>query len=71
MDGWVGVDVVQMNAGVGACVPAADSIPALLTALHSALCLCTGPISSFLVISDPEAAKHVLRASGGLMDGCR
>lgn len=23
-----------------------------------------GPVSSFLVISDPEAAKHVLRASG-------
>ena len=24
---------------------------------------CAGPISSFLVVSDPEAAKHVLRSS--------
>ena len=25
--------------------------------------LCSGPVSSFLVISDPEAAKHVLRST--------
>ena len=24
---------------------------------------CAGPVSSFLVVSDPEAAKHVLRAT--------
>lgn len=28
-----------------------------------ALCCAVGPISSFLVVSDPEAAKHVLRSS--------
>ena len=30
---------------------------------HVCIACCAGPASSFLVISDPAAAKHVLRAS--------
>ena len=30
---------------------------------NSIAAVCSGPASSFLVISDPAAAKHVLRAS--------